>query len=598
MKFNLKFFSMLNLILLTNIIQARSYKDLKDNSKFPLTDVDHNQTENDTNASCDERKPKKDCTAQRLCSIIGKVNSLKSQVTTVDSNINVGFLNVEGDLDEIKELQEEQSSKLDDCCANLTSKYNKLSKGLSSGFRNVEDDLDEVLEVTEVQSSKLDDCCLTLNSKLDNIDFGVNSRIEQCCIFLGEEISNANTCCFTVNSKLDFILSRTSSGGSSCMCTCNCSGTNTCASKPILSPTTITSSGTYCLIQNINSANTETILINASNVILDLNSFNVDNVSTLTNQAAIRTASFINNIVIKNGSVTHNGNSNGLGVGIEMNSQIVTIDDISVGGAPGGNTGFSIGLLNNGSRTRIIETDFIFNTTGLMTFSSSDLRLESCLFQGATSDGAVLNGVDLYMKDCVFSTTSNNGLNLNNVFGAVIYNSNFLNNINGVIVQNSGDIAFYNCVAERNQRVASNGFLIMNSSSILFNNCYAADNSSFLGLGVGFNIIGTFRFNAVNCIAKHNFIGFSIDANTTGVVRGCTSDGNVAIGFQNSSSNVAFFSNVACNNPTGFSGVTNAAVTSSANATAFQNVDCSITTVNQIESKLDLLLTRTCCNIC
>jgi hypothetical protein len=712
--------------LIFNSSQSYSLSTFKNAPKRNLHDLEKNSDAYaHSDDCCDATKHKKDCTTQKICSIISKLNVVKSQIATIDSNIDAGFSTVQAELDEIAEIQveqlsqldgiaqtqavqtvlleeiadavAEQSSALDGCCATLVSQINTLTTIVNTGFddtslqlqaaigeidsccetlnskidaivvgscdlTSVDSRLDSLsLEVEEccltlnskldgltagitvvatcdistvsskidlccetlnskldalaagisaialcdisTVSSKIDLCCETLNSKIDELDFGVNSRIEQCCTILSNEINLTNVCCFEVNSKLDSIISRTGGGGSSCVCTftcsCNCGGgSNLCAPTVITSSTTINSSGNYCLAQDLFSTNAETILINTSNVVLDLNSHNVDNASTTTNQAAIRVNPFHNNIVITNGSVKHNGGSNGLGMGIHLDgATIINLSKISVGGAPGGNFGWATGIQSSSSRVTMTDSSITLNFVGLNS-TLGVLRLESCNFQGSQGDGAMIQQGPVFIKDCFFSqagqSVTSSGLHLFGANTVAVHDSQFNGNItmmsSGVLIEQSSNVSFYNCISSSNGLYGfSLGSPLQLATDVFLFNCYACENAQF-GSGVGFNVTAARNCSLINCVAKNNNVGFFVADDflaTQGIIRGCTSNGNASIGFSNSSATTSYYSNVACNNAVNYSGVVVAQVTSPMNAKAFENVDCSNTTPDIAESKLD-----------
>lgn len=545
-----KIFLLLVLVVLPNTIQSRSYKDLKDNSKFHFSDVEHNQVEDDANDSADGRKPKKDCTAQRLCSIIGKVNSLTSQATTIDTNINVGFLNIEAELDAVKELQEEQSSKLENCCLTLNSKLNKLAKNVTHGFDNVADDLDEVLEVQEEQSSKLDDCCFSLNSKIDNLVFSpcdlstVSSKLDVCCAQLNSSLDSientVENCCLTLNSKLDGLevgtcdLTTISSKLDACCLQVNSKVDllSLCNAIPITGKTTITSPGHYCLAQNITAAGP---IINlsggSSNVVIDLNGHTL----FPSSNAGIFVTGAHNNVTIENGSII---------------------------GASSGITIFASGAGHNNIKISNVTVQGT-TATAINVNTVKDFILENCFLQNNNTNLNLsqVDNAQILNVQCTSALTLGAQIqNCNNVhINCCQFNQNFAS---GMAASNSNSLYIEKSQFNNNGGVSANGLTVIECSNIRILDCSfskSAGTSPISNQLFGLFAQGTRNLNCENCLFNgNNFTGaqvegFPVTSHCAKFVN-CQANGNGTNGLSvfNNVSDVIFDSCFTCSNSRGF----------------------------------------------
>lgn len=503
MKLNFNFFLVLHLILIINIIQARSFKDLTENTKFNITDIDRNQIDDEANDSFDGRKPKKNCTTQRLCSIISKVNIIKSQVSTIDSNINVGFSNAEIDVEEIKELQEVESSKLDDCCFTLNSKINRLNKEINNGFRTIDQDLDEILEVQEEQSSKLDNCCFSLNSKIDALvipscDLStVTSKLDSCCTQLNSSADSVEnvieSCCQTLNSKLDAFeagscnLSTLTSKLDVCcdQVSSKVDALTLCDAIPITSPTLITVSGHYCLAQDlIFGISTISISATTSNVVIDLNGHTL--FSPIVPAISLNPGAQ-NNITIENGTIVGSGiNIPFLAMGEHNN---IKIRNVIITQAVG--LGINASSINN----LIIENCILQNNgvnLNLSNIRNSQILNTHCTLSPSNEGALIDTCQNLQIKECMFNQNGLTGLEIRNVNGLLIEKSMFNNNgitdspfsflNSGAYVKRGNNIEINECIFNRstsslpfsNQKV---GLYIQSVNNLMCENCMFNENA-------------------------------------------------------------------------------------------------------------------------
>jgi hypothetical protein len=221
---------LLSAITLLNIEPAFAYsfKPKKEINKLHLHDLETENVHADfSDPCCDSTKHKKDCTTQKICSIISKLNVVKSQIATIDSNIDNGFATVQAELDEIAEVQLAQASQIDGCCSSLASSIDLLINDVEEGFADAALAFAALAAQDDSIMSKIDSCCESLNSKIDIIVSGscdlspVTSQLDslaaelaQCCLTLNSKIDGINSdpiavssqldlCCFQLNSSLN-----------------------------------------------------------------------------------------------------------------------------------------------------------------------------------------------------------------------------------------------------------------------------------------------------------------------------------------------------------------------------------------------------------
>lgn len=534
------------MILSSSAINAQSYRSQNENINNNVELDDRMET--DSEDCCDPTKHKKNCNSQKLCSIISKVNMLKSQISTIDTKIDKGFANVEADLDEIIELQEVQTSKLDVCCAQLNSKIDALVIGAC--------DLSPV-------NSRLDACCFTLNTKINTLTNIVNTGFDDTFLQLNRIEGELNSCCTTLNSKVDLLITRT--------CPCD-----PCVPTPVFGQTTLSLAGIYCLANNINGEGADpAITIAHSSITLDLNGHEVSH--NLASGDGIRCIS--GGVVIKNGNVGQGITNSGRGIFLDgsLGKGFVEIEDVFV-------NGWSVGILSTMANTNITNSDIsngvagvILTTTlvGTSTHSANNSCITNCKITSNLGAVAPRGGIIL----------SAGAFTINNVH---ISDCTLDNNSFGINF--SPDSTGYRCIDITNCKASGNsvtGFGINTGTDIFIRDCTACRN------GIGFrsgSTNGPSGLNILNCVAKGNVQGFRFDRGD-GIVRGCTGDDNTSNGFvQFSPANFQFYSNAACNNgPTGitnFTGVTSAQVTSPANARGVKNIDCSNSAIDQVEQTL------------
>lgn len=391
--------------------------------------------------------------------------------------------------------------------------------------------VDILVPCCQTVSSKLDDCCFSIISKLDNIsDFTVSSKLDQCC--------------FTIISKIDHI-------------------SEPCAATPIFASTTLSASGTYCLAQDIVGTTTG-ILINGNNIVLDLNGHAVN--YSATGGTCIQVTS--KNVVVSNGSVFKSGAPDaGSGNGIVLSAASdVVLEDLFISGV---GSGISISGVS-GTATDVVVSQVDCNGVGVAIFmdsNTSNVSVKQSKFNNFTAIGIHINGsTKVTVSDCVLNS-------LTSVFALEIDNS-------------ASCINILNTSASRNAALpGTTGYNISTSSGVFFNNCTAC--------GFSFGFVAGFAnsLNIFNCVAFENGTGFSMSSGN-GILRGNTANNNSSTGFFNNGT-FQFYSNVACNNPNNFIGVTSASVTSPENARGVHNVDCTNTTPDEVLATLSMV--DSCC---
>lgn len=181
---------------------------------------------------------------------------------------------------------------------------------------------------------------------------------------------------------------------------------DSCQAILISTPTTITASGSYCLSNNI----TGTIMVNAHNVVVDLNDYTVSNGQIIINAK--------NNVTIKHGILSN---------------------------ALTGTCALSI----TGCSNSIIEDLLIINPNdGIQCGQSTNIIIKNCIISGAQKNGIDILGTvtALHIEDFEIINTSSNALYING-------------NVQDLFLQN-GHIKFSNGIR------AEAGLLITNAKFI------------------------------------------------------------------------------------------------------------------------------------
>lgn len=308
------------------------------------------------------KRDKKDCTQDKLCTVISKLNALKNQFNCHDARVRSDFAQLFSEVDQIISRQDDISDEIAECCEELKSKIDNLTLVAACDFSGTYTLLNSVLSKEDVIIDTLDTltidqaaCCITLNTKINNLTNIVNmgfddtflqlnmviaqnntvsSKIDQCCATLNSKIDTIMVggscdlsgtftvlaaCCTTLESKIDILLTSTCFGSGS---------SNLCALTPITGPTVLAVPGSYCLISGFLVASGDGILITGSNITLDLNSKTIVGIG---GHNGIHVAPSASNVSIFNGGVVGMTNSGMLIEGNKCLIQNCTLNDNLIG---------------------------------------------------------------------------------------------------------------------------------------------------------------------------------------------------------------------------------------------------------------------------
>jgi parallel beta-helix repeat protein len=433
----------------------------------------------------------------------------------------------------------------------------------------------------------IQDCTATNNLSFgftgtdDNVSFYNN--VANCNGTNFDEFSASSAQSGMLDSKIDsltnlvntdfagtFTVLATISGGS-----CDLSGTYTslsalglCNAIPLTVPitgTTIAAAGVYCLTNDVNIG-TNTILISASDVVLDLNQRTISGSTT----QLIQISNGSNYCTIQNGTLK-------------------------------GNAGFTVGVSTSGTNTFLTLRDLVFTATNAMSFTTLQNSHFENIYSASTGSGIVISsGNNLTFNNCEMSG-ANTGFGIA-VIGTtgLLFNNCVVNNFSDGFFINEADVSFYNCKAN----FCVTNFNILNSNATLGRHIYvencvateAAGSNFFVIFGAsdttasvvlrdctanrgtaGFNIVNAPRSLLLNCISEATTTqGFRFAGCTNAVTQNCTASGS-SVGFQLAGSNSCTIAGcVAARNTTGFSTNTGTNVfyanTATLNTTSYSGV--------------------------
>jgi len=314
---------------------------------------------------------------------------------------------------------------------------------------------------------------------------------------------------------------------------------DTCAATPIsqvdfdLTQTyTITTPGNYCLTENCIGM----IVINGSNVTLDLNGFDLSNFGELGFTAIIITGDYV---TVKNGSVTainpSHGGEHPRGIIFVNNSNYCTLQDLTINFCHDNictrsptefgmlliessnnvivervlaySSGDANKSLNALSVTNFFVLDSLFNSNKSIIDSCSNILVSGCSFRNAAADF---------------------GLKCSSCTNLFIINSNALGNTSYGFTLDVGTNNFeiINCNAIENKK---DGIHVdSNCDNGIIDSCNALSNGSIVTVGSGFNVNGT--------------------GNTSIIVQNCDANNNTGFGFLSGTASVRFWNNAAINN--------------------------------------------------
>ena len=551
----------------------------------------------------------------RVDSVQSTDNTILSRVDAVQNNLDACCFTLNSAIDQLDFVD------LANCCATLSSKVDEVQltdNTILSRVDALQDGLDDccstlISRVDSVQSTdntilsrvdavqnNLDACCFTLNSAIDQLDF---VDLANCCATLSSKVDEVqltdntilsrvdalqdslDNCCASLNSKIDVIAAEE--------CT------------QIFGPTTITASGTFCLVADVIGAS-PAIVIDHNDVVLDLSGHRITNCGSI-DQHGVRIIPGTRNIVIKNGS-------------LEIADDIVCQTAVN---------GIEIPAGTDQTNNIRLENLFISGwAIGINADSAYELSIINCnVNNNAVRNIGLTNCQNVTVEQSAF-TSSVTGVELSGGATESIQFNNSLVEGNasfGVIIQPGVSRArFVNCVFNQNAQSAvravlnsciefidcsahgiavdHTGFDIDSCSGVLINNCTTCD------FNIGFNLRNNTGLCVNNSFAQSNHVGFNISGSSSQAIlqnntatnnfdagNGAGFSDDAAVGAHNE-----YYRNVACENDQNFINVVSASVTSPANARGVKNVACDDTAQDQVEltlSKVGVVETKldACC---
>ncbi len=282
-----------------------------------------------------------------------------------------------------------------------------------------------------------------------------------------------------------------------------------CNPIAISASTTITTSGFYCLTQDIIGA----ITIASDDVLLDLNDHTVIGAGAGSG-AGIAINSGLNNIAVKNGrivdwdfGITGTDLTAALFENIETNSCAVS----------------GISILNGSQLHFNLITASEIGTIGLH-------------FSGIFADCQLQNVTVSHAQQGIVFGTLNDGLFQNcNVFDCSVTGGATISNVEGIgIAAGGSNIQFDNCSVKNyttNTAIQTTGIGVFNCTNVIHRNCVvqAIFNEASVGIGNGFLCDGSCKnVQYINCIAtlmtsNLSCNGFNINAQEA-TLRNCCAD--------------------------------------------------------------------------
>lgn len=241
--------------------------------------------------------------------------------------------------------------------------------------------------------------------------------------------------------------------------------TELCVATPITAPTTINTSGIYCLANAING----TITINQNDVVLDMNGFRIQNAA-------------------------------GNGIVINSNKSWITIKNGIIGP---------------------VLTDAIQINSGCF-----GITVENVEARESTRGINCTSAHHVTVQNCDFSSNTT-GLQTTNSYNVMVDNSTFLRNTNaGLSFVTSSSSVVTNCIALDNGQGSldgSYGFVSTNGNANIFENCIAegttTSTTNFNTVVAGFALTGTEMCSKiVNCESGNNTAPFSLASSNTSII--------------------------------------------------------------------------------
>lgn len=309
------------------------------------------------------------------------------------------------------------------------------------------------------------------------------------------------------------------------------------------------------------TASIPALLIDNSNVTIDLNGHTISQVGAQPNVNGIETISNISNITIKNGIIR---DVSGTGILINQGCQNVIIDNVQ--------------FINCGTRAIDFSGAASPNTIVNCEISNCDI-INSCTTAASNIAVRLLRVESLKMSNCTINnngstTTSLQAIRVDTGTKAFIENTkincNTVLTFSAIVFSDSHDCMANNCLVSTNS--ATNGLsgYVLTGASLstgnLFSECLATNNVAFNGPLRGFDIAPTSsRCMFIGCIASNNSttaavaaascLGFNIDQTRFSVFFECRALYNNANG--NGVTNIAAGFNVGTSSATVGTGVKN-----------------------------------------
>lgn len=316
-------------------------------------------------------------------------------------------------------------------------------------------------------------------------------------------------------------------------------------------PLTISSSGNYCLSENILTLTPNVaITIDADDVTIDLNGFSISGGSTL-----LQTTTGHRNITISNGSLENaepNGTADGYGLFVN-GSTTVELNNVIISGNLVGvlfvdTNGIKInscnvlqnsgaGIVFSNSSSGVIQETLIVDNVFTSSFELPGGLIESpnaCLITSSSGltfietqfshNSSTVGAFDVVLlessSNCIFElcSASNNtsdgvGFKSSETQAIIWLESQADNNSDGFIITTSSrEIELAQCMATNN---SSNGFMITGTSFA----CHVVECAAYGNSGNGFEVSQNSNNNILRrCSAIGNDNGFSVDATSSTVL--------------------------------------------------------------------------------
>jgi hypothetical protein len=389
-------------------------------------------------------------------------------------------------------------SKIDICCETLSSKLDDLDGLIETNFAGTFTVLAAIVQAADFSGSftalnalisqivttqsKLDGCCQTLNSNIDSVFESFAGTFT-----VLETITEQNN---TIQSKLDM-----------------CCEKLLCNPMPIFISglgTTLSLAGVYCLANDVTlNSSSNTIAINASNIVFDLNHHTITGINA-SPATAIIVQGAIGNVGIKNGTILNSF----VGISVGALAQGIQISDITI---VGGDIGFSA---NAGFNANVNLTNVFCDnvaSTGIVYNAPYNCVVESCEVSNgplSTAYKAIWDGVSgpvgsLHFNKCISTS-----------------------NLIGFDIQGITDVIFDSCSAQLTSTAFEISTLSTSTAEIstTFKNCICQNCSGrcFQVSNAGWPIGGKHNTTLNNCTINVTGTGVVVtDQLIYGVINDC-----------------------------------------------------------------------------